>query len=143
MLSQTSKTAIKAVIYLALQSDKGDKSAIKDIARHIAASEHTVGKALQKLAKAQIIKSSKGPNGGFYLEKSQLDQPILDIIQCIEGDELFEECGLGLHQCSAEHPCPIHHEYKVAREMIKDIFTQKKIKDLHTLVNDGYAYLIN
>ena len=81
MLSYTCKTAIKAVIYLASKSETGEKSAIREIAEQINASEHTVGKILQTLARQGLINSLKGPTGGFYITESQQNQPIINIVE--------------------------------------------------------------
>lgn len=142
MLSYTCKTAIKAVIYLASKFDSGGNAGIKEIAEYIDASEHTVGKLLQTLVKQDIINSVKGPSGGFYISKEQIKQPIINIVEAIDGKNIFKECGLGLSKCSAAHPCPIHNEYKEAREMIEQLFTRKKIIDLCEPVNNGLAHLI-
>lgn len=48
MLSNTCKTAIKAVIYLGSKVESDEKSGVKEIAKYINASEHTVSKILQK-----------------------------------------------------------------------------------------------
>ncbi|WP_018614492.1 RrF2 family transcriptional regulator [Segetibacter koreensis] len=141
MLSYTCKTAIKAVIYLASRSDRGEKAGIREIAEHIDASEHTVGKILQTLARQNLINSLKGPSGGFFINKTQQNQPISNIVETIEGNQIFKECGLGLSKCSARHPCPIHDEYKVARDMIEKLFREKKVKDLCHPVTNGLAYL--
>ncbi|MBX2931415.1 MAG: Rrf2 family transcriptional regulator [Chitinophagaceae bacterium] len=143
MLSQTCKTAIKAVIYLSVKSTTGDKASIKEISEHINASEHTVGKTLQTLVKQKIINSLKGPTGGFYLSHEQLEQPIFNIVETIEGKNVFKKCGLGLSKCSETHPCPIHNEYKEARNLIENIFKQKKVKDLYGAVNEGLAFLMD
>lgn len=142
MLSLTCKTAIKAVIYLASKYDTGAKSGIKEIAEFIDASEHTVGKMLQTLVKDEMINSTKGPNGGFYLTAKQKRQPILNIIESIDGKEVFKQCGLGLSKCSATHPCPIHNDYKEVRDLFEKLCRDKKISDLFEPVNDGLAYLI-
>src|SRR3546814_703653 len=117
MLSHTCKTAIKAVIYRSSKSQNDDKAGIKEISGRINASEHTVGKILQLLARKKIINSAKGPSGGFYLNDKQQEQAVIHIVKAIEGDAVFRDCGLGLNKCSATHPCPIHDEYKVAREL--------------------------
>ena len=67
MLSLTCKTAIKAVIYLAARFESGEKSGMKEIAEVIEASEHTVGKIMQLLVQHAVIKSLKGPSGGFFI----------------------------------------------------------------------------
>ncbi len=142
MLSNTCKTAVKAVIFLSSKYETGEKSAIKDIAEHIEASEHTVGKVLQALVKQDIIKSLKGPTGGFYINKQQWSQPIINIVEAVDGKQVFKECGLGLSKCSEKHPCPIHFQYKEGREIIENLFKEKKVSDLCVSVNNGIAYLM-
>ncbi|GAO42694.1 RrF2 family transcriptional regulator [Flavihumibacter petaseus] len=141
MLSLTCKNAIKAVIYLASKYDSDTKAGIKEIAEYINASDHTVGKLLQTLVKHEIINSLKGPSGGFYISRDQLKQPVINIVQAIDGDEVFRECGLGLKKCSAKHPCPLHDQYKEARDILEKMFRKNSVKDLSESVNDGLAYL--
>ena len=62
MFSHTCKTAVKAVIFLATRFETGEKAGIKDIAEHIEASEHTVGKMLQTLVKQNVIDPEIGLN---------------------------------------------------------------------------------
>ncbi|HEY9362532.1 MAG TPA: Rrf2 family transcriptional regulator [Chitinophagaceae bacterium] len=142
MLNSTCKTAIKAVIYLAAKNEQGEKAGILEVSKHIDASEHTVGKILQTLARQGLVNSVKGPSGGFFISKAQQNQPISKIVETIEGRDVFKECGLGLSQCSALHPCPIHDDYKAARDMLEKIFREKRIKDLCDPVTTGLAYLI-
>lgn len=142
MLSHTCKTAIKAVIYLASKEESGDKSGVKEIAKFINASEHTVSKLLQNLVRQKIINSIKGPTGGFYITKDQQMAPIIKIVDTIDGKDLFIQCGLGLSKCSSTHPCPIHDDYKKGREIIFELFTTKTINELCGPVENGVAYLI-
>jgi len=142
MLSNTCKTAIKAVIYLSSKFDTEENAGIKEIAEYINANEHTVGKILQTLVKQNVIKSMKGPSGGFYISKEQQKQPIINIVEAIDGKQIFKSCGLGLSKCSSSHPCPIHDDYKEARDIIGNLFRQKKVLDLCEPVNNGWAYLI-
>jgi Rrf2 family protein len=142
MLSKTCKTAIKAVIYLSSKFDAKENTGIKEISEYINASEHTVGKILQILVKENIIKSVKGPYGGFYISKEEQKQPIINIVEAIDGKQIFKSCGLGLSKCSSSHPCPIHDDYKEAMDIVEKLFRQKKILELCDPVNRGLAYLI-
>ena len=142
MLSKTCKSAIKAVVYLCSKYGSGENASIKEVADVINASEHTVGKLLQTLVKQDIIKSLKGPTGGFYISKTQQSQPIINIVEAIDGKEIFKECGLGLSQCSGKHPCPIHNGYKEVRESLEKLFREKNVLSLCEPVNNGLAYLI-
>lgn len=141
MMSLTCKTAIKAVIYLASKRESGDKSSVREIAEFIAASEHTVGKLLQTLVKKDIIKSAKGPNGGFYISRAQYNQPIIKIIEAIDGKDFFKECGLGLKKCSSTHPCPIHEDFKEIRDLFEKMCHKKTMADLCGPMNIGLTYL--
>lgn len=141
MLSHTCKTAIKAVIYLASNQKASEKASIKQISEFIGASEHTVGKMLQTLVRQDIIKSTKGPSGGFYVTPEQCIQPLKNIVEAIDGKQVFKECGLGLSKCSSSHPCPIHNDYKESRDIIENLFSNKSINDLCTSINLGEAYL--
>lgn len=141
MFSTSTKTAIKAVIFISSRCSECQKVNIKEIAEEIDASEHTVAKVLQKLVKCGIVNSLKGPLGGFSITDDQREIPIFNIVASIEGKVVFDECGLGLTKCSPEHPCPIHNEYKEVKEKVKQIFRTKKIKDLCDPVTHGLAYL--
>lgn len=142
MLSKTCKNAIKAVIYLSSKFKSGENAGIKEIAEYINASEHTVGKILQTLVKQDVIKSLKGPTGGFYISVEQQKQPIINIVEAIDGKQVFTSCGLGLSKCSASHPCPIHNDYKQARDLLEKLFREKNVQDLCEPVNHGLAYLM-
>ena len=142
MLSKTCKTAIKAVIYLCSKFETGQNAGIKEVSEFINASEHTVGKILQTLVKQDVIKSLKGPSGGFFISKEQQKQPIINIVEAIDGRQIFTSCGLGLSKCSSRHPCPIHYEYKEARDMMEKLFRENNVMNLCEPVNKGLAYLM-
>lgn len=142
MLSLGCKASIKAVVYLGSKFESGEKSGIREIAEFINENEHTVGKLLQKLVKAKIINSMKGPSGGFYITAAQKKQRIINIVEAIDGKEVFKQCGLGLSQCSECRPCPIHNDFKPIREMFEKMCNEKRIADLYEDINSGLAYLI-
>jgi Rrf2 family protein len=141
MLSYTCKIAVKTVILLATRVERTEKTGIREIAEYIGASEHTVGKMLQNLVKQGVINSLKGPTGGFYVSREQLSQPIIRIVEAIDGKDVFKACGLGLSKCSATHPCPIHNDYKEARDILERIFKTRRVGELCEPVNSGLAYL--
>ncbi len=142
MISNTCKIAIRAVIFLASKRSASEKIGIVEIAKQIDVNEHTLGKILQALVKQDVIYSMKGPSGGFYLTEDQINQPIINIVEAVDGKMVFKECGLGLSKCSESHPCPIHHLYKEGRQIIENLFREKKVYDLCVPVNEKIAYLI-
>ena|SRR5690554_2862133 len=142
MLNTTSKTAIKAVIYLASNTNDEEKIGILETAEGINASAHTVGKILQVLARKGFINSVRGPSGGFYIDKQQRECPLIDIISAVEGKPFFRVCGLGLSHCSDRRPCPIHEEYKLVQNMIEKVFQEKTVNDFSGKLSNGLTHLI-
>ena len=109
MLSNQSKYAIRAVLYLAVYTDENIKIGSKEVAKKINIPAPFLAKILQKLVKGKLISSTKGPNGGFYLTEKDLLNSMLDTVRVIEGLDLLSECFLGLPRCGDENPCAIHH----------------------------------
>lgn len=128
MFSKTCEYAIRALIYVAQKSKDGSKIGIKDIASGIDSPEYFIAKILQDLSRKGFVQSAKGPNGGFYMDGNNLGLSVADIVREIDGDKLFSGCGLGLKECSENHPCPIHNDFKHIRQEIKDMLENSKIE---------------
>ncbi len=141
MLSLTCKAAIKAVVFLGSRMSSGERSSLKEVATFIGENEHTVGKLLQRLVKEGLIQSTKGPGGGFHLVAKQAEQRVIRIVQAIDGDDVFRQCGLGLSRCSDVRPCPFHDDFKPIRERFKQLCHERRVRDLFEGVNSGLAHL--
>ena len=128
MLSNTSKYALRAVIYLALKGDNDSKIGIKQISQELSIPMPFLGKIMQTLAKQKILASTKGHHGGFSLGKSAYDISLMDIVEVIDGMDNFNMCVLGLDACSQEsNHCPIHQDYAEIREKLKTLFQSENI----------------
>lgn len=128
MFSKTCEYAIRALIYIAQKSKDGSRIGIKEITAGIDSPEYFIAKILQDLSRKGFVQSAKGPNGGFYMDESNLKLSVADIVREIDGDKLFSGCGLGLKECSESHPCPIHNDFKHIRKNIKDMLERSKIE---------------
>lgn len=143
MISKACKYGIRAVIFVASRSGAGIKLNVKDIAKEVDAPQAFTAKILQALNRHHIITSLKGPHGGFYMEESQLDQPVINIVNAIDGMAVFYECGLGLKQCSETHPCPLHDKYKIARDALVNTFQHTTIRKLAEELKAGTSFINN
>ena len=143
MISKACQYGIRAAIFIASRHNDGIKLNIKQIACEVDAPEAFTAKILQVLNKHHIITSLKGPYGGFFIEEFQLEQPVINIVNAIDGMSVFRECGLGLKQCSASHPCPMHDQYKIARDVLQNAFQQTSIRHLALQVNEGSSFINN
>ena len=143
MISKACKYGIRAAIFVASKSDNNTKLSVKEIAREVEIPEAFTAKILQTLNKHRVITSLKGPYGGFFIENYQLEQPIVNIVNAIDGMSIFRECGLGLKNCSETHPCPMHFKYKAAREAFLKAFQETTIGQLAKDLNAGDSFLSN
>lgn len=135
MLSNTSKYAIRAVIYLAVNSTKKNRIGIKQIAGELDIPTPFLGKILQSLARHKLLTSTKGPNGGFGLGKEPSKIKLIEIVEIIEGKDIFKSCLLGTKDCDHDkNICPIHERYAEIREQFCELFKKTTlsilIKDL-------------
>ena len=143
MISKSCKYAIRATVFIAAKVATGEKLGVKEIAEEIEAPPAFTAKILQNLSKHKIVNSLKGPYGGFFCEKYQLQIPVIDIVNAIDGLAVFKECIMGLHNCSDAHPCPMHHKYAENRNNIKLSYQQTTIGDLASDFSSGTTYLKN
>ena len=128
MFSKTCEYAIRALIFIAQKTKDGSRIGIKDISSGIDSPEYFIAKILQDLSRKGFVQSAKGPNGGFYMDDANLEQSVADIVREIDGDKLFSGCGLGLKECSEDHPCPIHNDFKHIRQEIKTMLEESRIQ---------------
>ncbi len=141
MLSNASKYAIRAVLYLAENSSSKKRFGAKYIAEELEIPQPFIAKLLQQLAKSKIISSSKGPNGGFFTTEQNLTNNICSILNEIESEDIFDGCFLGLPQCSDENPCPVHFIVAPFKEALLAKFKNQSIKEFAEEVKKNGAYL--
>lgn len=131
MFSKTCEYGLRAVVYIAEESVSGNKVGLKTISNAINSPEAFTGKILQLLSKNHIIKSIKGPYGGFLIEEKKLSKIKLSaIVDILDGDKVYKGCALGLHQCDENYPCPLHHKFVKIREDLRLLLEQNTLHDL-------------
>lgn len=134
MLSNTSKYAIRAVIFLAVKTKKNQRVGIKKIAEELDIPSPFLGKILQVLVRRKILSSTKGPNGGFGVGKKPDKITLYDIIIEMEGSDLFDSCLLGAGSCESNKEngsyCAMHDEFGTARQQLIDLYQKKTIGEL-------------
>jgi Rrf2 family protein len=96
---------------------------------------------LQALSRKQVISSQKGLNGGFFLDVNQKRKPIKEIVEAIDGGNVFTGCGLGLRECSESQPCPLHDQFKKIRANLTDMMANTTIEELAAKLQRGETVL--
>lgn len=122
--------ALRGVLYVAVMSCEKKKISIDEIAETLAVPKHFLGKIMNKIVKAEVLNSTKGPNGGFSINKNTLSTRVVVIFELTDGGNVFTTCALGLKNCNPEHPCPLHSTTEKLKSDLYQSFTNNTISDL-------------
>lgn len=94
------------------------------------------------MIKIITVKSSKGVGGGFMILKDELKSiKLVNIVNAIDGDSVFLRCGLGLSNCSEDHPCPIHEKFKFVKQDLAFMLENITLEELASGIKTGYTFL--
>lgn len=138
MLSNACKYGIRAILYLALKSDKTHRIGAKKIAEELEVPQPFLAQLLRNLVIDRLVSSTKGPGGGFFLDDENKENSLWAIICSIDGSHRFDECFLGLTQCNDINPCPAHYIVSPFKKKILNDFKDKSISKLvQEIENNG------
>lgn len=129
LFSRQCELALQAVLYLAVQPE-GTRVSIRDLSRRLRLPYHFLAKILQRLVHKKLLRSLKGPAGGFSLAIPAEKITLFQIVEAVDGPGLVEECVLGLPECGGKHPCPVHEQWGEMREEIHAMLVRKNIAAL-------------
>ena len=141
MISKTCGYAIRGVIFLALPENIERKVGVLEIAVELKVPQPFMAKILQDLVKKDILKSTKGPSGGFYVKKDILNLSLIKIVEAVDGLGVLKKCFLGREECSHENPCSMHDEFETCRSSIFETFKSRNIKYFVEHIQDGTTFL--
>ena len=94
IFSKKCEYGMQAVLFLAAQKADTVVTAGK-ISEVLKIPREFISKILQSLRDSGIISSTKGKAGGFYLAKPAKQIKLIDIVEAIDGLEMFNSCVLG------------------------------------------------
>ena len=142
MFFKTCEYGIRAAIFIASESYQNNRVGLRAIAEKIDSPEAFTAKILQILSKNNIIRSIKGVGGGFEIPKEKMSQiKLSQIVTALDGDRVFTGCGLGLNQCSEDHPCPVHDKFKSIRNELAFMLENTNLEELAIGIKSGDTFL--
>lgn len=98
-LSEAASIAIHSMVLIA----RSDKSLnVIRIAETTGFSKNHIAKVLQRLVKNDLLKSVRGPAGGFTLRKTPVEVTLLEVYESIEGPMEITDCPLTYEICNFE-----------------------------------------
>lgn len=96
-ISEAASLAFHTAAYLAQNTGRLIPS--REIARALGASENHLSKVLQRLAHAGIVRSTRGPKGGFKIRSPWEKIRLMEIYEAIEGPMAAGRCLLDPPVC--------------------------------------------
>lgn len=127
-LSSTAQQAIHAVLCIA---DSGDDGPVRvdAIAAVIDVPRNYLSKTLYILARAGVLRSERGPRGGFRLA---LPPERLTLTRIVAPFEPMTErrCLVGRPTCGDANPCIAHQHWKKVAGQVEAFFEKTTIADI-------------
>jgi Rrf2 family protein len=124
-LSEAASLAVHAMVIIA-RSDKIVNA--NQIAEMTASSRNHLAKVMLTLSKMGLVKSLRGPSGGFVLAKKPEQITLLHVYEAIEGKITISECPSHKPICPF-NMCILNNILNKVTQEVKDYFEKQTLKD--------------
>lgn len=131
MLKLTKKAdyGLMAMKHLAERAAVGACSA-KDVADAYGIPQEALAKILQRLAKAGLLKSQHGMNGGYTLGRDATQISAFEVIQAIDGPLFITSCVTVRGECGQSGRCTVREPLRKVNESIEQVLKRIKISQM-------------
>jgi Rrf2 family protein len=138
MLKLTKKAdyALMAMKHLADHAHEGSASA-KDVAESFSIPPEALAKILQRLAKAGLLLSQHGTNGGYRLARAAHTISAFEVIQAIDGPLFITSCVTVRGECDQSGRCNIREPLRKVNESIEAVLKRIKVSHMREEPEDA------
>ena len=128
MLSHTAEYALRAVLHLAAQPN-GMAVRVPELAEATGVPRNYLSKTLHQLARAGVLRSTRGPAGGFRLARPA-DRLTLHEIVAPFSDHDRRRCLMHDRPCGVA-PCAVHARWAPVARGLDTFFDATTVADLN------------
>ncbi len=132
-MSTKAQYAVRALVSLNLTSD-GDPVSIKDISSRENISLNYLEQLFVKLRRGEIVKSVRGPGGGYLLARPAADIRVDQIIDTVEETLVPVSCMDADGSCSCTSECATQTVWQGLGNQIRTFLASMTLEDL---TNEG------
>lgn len=125
-ISEAVALGIHACVIIAKAESRVSAS---EIAEMLKASEAHLAKVLQRLVRAGLILSNRGPKGGFTLAKASGDISLMEIYEAIDGEMPLRDCLFEKPACDGKN-CSLYGLLNKVNSEVKNYFSKTSLSDL-------------
>jgi Rrf2 family protein len=119
---------LQAVIYLA-SKENNVLCPAKEISEELNIPKEFISKILQDLTDKGMIFSRKGRDGGFRLAVNADEIKLIDIVEAVDGLEIFNSCILGFHSCKKYKKCFLQNEWRDILNQTYNMLSKETVKN--------------
>jgi Rrf2 family cysteine metabolism transcriptional repressor len=128
-LSTKGRYALRAMLELAVQYGNGT-TLVRDISRRQDISDLYLEQLFNRLKTAELVRSSRGPRGGFTLNRPPEEIRLIDIIRVMEGSTAPVECVDNASVCPRSTSCPTRSVWAELKRATDQVLESTTLKDL-------------
>src|SRR5262252_10629425 len=128
-LSKKADYGLMAMRHFAEHAQQGACRA-KDVAESYGIPPEALAKILQRLAKAGLLQSQHGINGGYTLARPAHTISAFEVIQVIDGPLFITSCVTTRGECDQSDRCNIREPLRKVNESIEAVLKRIKISHM-------------
>jgi FeS assembly SUF system regulator len=118
------------VVLAHLAGEAGAVCSAADVAQATGIGVATVSKLLKSLARAGLVTSTRGSNGGYKLSRAPADISAASVIDALEGPVSITECSAVDSHCDYESNCNVGNSWQRINVAIRRALEDISLKDL-------------
>jgi Rrf2 family protein len=128
-LRRETEYALRALIFLA-QRPQGTICSAPEIAETLTIPRGFLSKIFQRLLGHGLVRSHRGRHRGYSLARPGGKIALREILDSIEGADLFGRCLFWEDRCGEREPCLLHHDWIQLKPQVVARLERKTLADL-------------
>jgi len=122
--------ALRAVIHLANEENSERACSVAEIAARERVPRQFLEKIIQDLIHKGLVRSQRGPQGGYLLARPADQVTFRDVIEAVEGPISLNVC-VGEHaDCSLMGACGMERVWREGQRRVLELFEKTTIADV-------------
>jgi Rrf2 family protein len=131
--SRPCQHAIRALVHLVLHQGEA-LCTVQEIAKVENLPAPALAAVMQNLVRVGLIRSQKGPGGGFSLARPAGELTLYQIMEAVDTRRELYMCAIGFTECSDAMPCPVHDRLREVRQQLVTYLQGVTVADMATIV---------
>src|SRR5438477_5143590 len=120
---------LRAMIHLA-GLPPGKIASLQDLATTLHIPREFLAKILKILTAKGLVRSARGPHGGYQLARPARDLSFLEVIEAVEGPVQLNVCLDHKDRCDVSAGCTMYHVWKVGQDRMLEVYRRTSMAEL-------------